>query len=118
MKRTVIACTVLPVLGALSIPVAAEPAETGPVAVATAPAAARKSARTDARHLRERRDALARQIAEIDANIANLGPRNAAALRFRAVSLAAYRHVLAELASTESDIGDAPAHETAAARTR
>jgi hypothetical protein len=59
-------------------------------------------------------DGLARQIAEIDTNVANLGPKNAAALRFRAVSLAAYQRAWAELTRPDGDLGDPACQESVA----
>lgn len=67
----------------------------------------------DAR-LAVRVEGLARQIHEINANIANLGSKNAAALRFRAALLAAYRLAWAELTRHQIDFGDPAAQEAVA----
>jgi hypothetical protein len=56
------------------------------------------------RELRALLDGLARQIAEINANIANLGSGDAAAVRFRTVSLATYRRAWAELTRDDADL--------------
>jgi hypothetical protein len=60
-------------------------------------------------------DGLARQIAEINANIASLGPNDGAARRFLTASLAAYQRAWAELTRNQVEFGDAPGAETVAA---
>jgi hypothetical protein len=69
----------------------ADPPVSNPIGIGAQPAANGKQASSRDEELRRLLDALARQIDEIDANIANLGPNSAAALRFRAASLAAYQ---------------------------
>jgi hypothetical protein len=90
----------------LAGPVVADPSVSKSMGISAQPAARDKLARWRDEELRELLDGLARQIGEIDANVANLGPNNAAALCFRAVSLAAYRCALAELTSRQVDSGD------------
>jgi hypothetical protein len=60
-------------------------------------------------------DTLARQIGEINANLARLGPNNAAASRFRTVSLAAYQRAWAELTRNETELGGGSSQDIAAA---
>jgi hypothetical protein len=60
-------------------------------------------------------DQLERQIAEINANIASLGCRNAGAQRFLAASLAAYQRTWAELTRSEVDFGATAGQDPVAA---
>jgi hypothetical protein len=117
MKRIWLAC-IASVLWASAGPAAAEPAASvtgGATIQAAARAKAAKQATTARRaELGGTLDGLARQIGEINANLANLGAGNAAALRFRTVSLAAYRRAWAELTRDEVDFG-APAGPEAVA---
>jgi hypothetical protein len=96
-------------------PVAAEPAVSQPTGITAQPAATGKLGRSRDEGLRKLLDGLARQINEINANIANLGPNAAAARRFRAVSLAAYQRAWAELTRGQVDLGATPGHEAVAA---
>jgi hypothetical protein len=102
------------VLWPLAGPVVAEPAVSKPMGISAQPAAKAKPARSRDEELRALLDARARQIHEIDANIANLGPNNKAALRFRAVSLAAYQRAWAELNRGQDAFGDPAAPEVVA----
>jgi hypothetical protein len=115
MMRAVFACTAMAVPWVLAGPVAAEPAALQPKCITTQPAATGKLARSREGELRELLDGLTRQINEIDANIANLGRNNAAALRFRAVSLAAYQRAWVELTRGQVDFGDTALPEVVAA---
>jgi hypothetical protein len=115
MRRAVFACTALAVPWALAGPLAAEPAALKPKCITAQPAATGKLAHSREGQLRELLDGLTRQIDEINANIGNLGPNNAAALRFRAVSLAAYQRALAELTRGQVDFGDPALPEVIAA---
>jgi hypothetical protein len=103
------------VLLPLAGPVAAEPVPLKPKCITAQPAATGKLVRSREGELRELLDGLSRQIREINANIANLGPNNAAALRFRAVSLAAYQRAWAELTRGQVDFGDTALPEVVAA---
>src|SRR5262249_20224128 len=102
------------VLWALAQPAGAEPVTLKSTAAATQPPAAVRWTAIRRVQLQETLDGLARQIAEIDANIANLGPKNAAALRFRSVSLAAYQRAWAELTRHDVDFGDPARQESVA----
>ncbi len=115
MRRAVVACTAMLVLWPLAGPVVAGPAVSRPLGIGDQPAAKDRLARSRDGELRDLLVGLARQIHEIDANITNLGPHNAAALRFRAVSLAAYQRAWAELTRGQVDFGDTAAAETVAA---
>jgi hypothetical protein len=103
------------VLWPLAGPVVAEPAVSKPMGISARPAAKAKPARSRDAELRALLEGLARQIDEINANIANLGPNDAAALRFRAVSLAAYQRAWAELTRGQVDFGDTVPPEVVAA---
>lgn len=115
MRRAFFCCTAMVVLWPLAGPVAAEPAVSKPMGISVQPAGQGKLAYSREGQLRELLDGLTRQIDEIDANIANLGPNNAAALRFRAVSLAAYQRAWAELTRGQVDFGDAELSKVVAA---
>lgn len=66
------------------------------------------------RPTRDLLEGLARQIDEINRNMANLGPNNAAATRFLAASLTAYQRAWAELTWGQVDFdGGAAGHEPA-----
>jgi len=83
--------------------VLAEQSTSQPVHVSRQRPAAGKLAPSRRNELRALLDGLARQIDEINANIANLGPGYAAAVRFRTVSLTAYRRAWAELTRDDID---------------
>ena len=117
MKRAVFACTAMVVLWSLAGSVVAEPAASIPTGISAHPAAKGKAARSRDKELRELLDGLARQINEINANITNLGPNNAVAQRFLAVSLTAYQRAWAELTRNQVDFGDAAGEETVATLT-
>jgi hypothetical protein len=115
MKRASLSWIALAVLWPLAGLEAAETAVSKPMGISAPSAATSKLVRSREQELRELVGALARQIDEINTNIANLGPSNAAALRFRAVSLAAYQRAWAELTRGQVDFGDTAAPEMVAA---
>jgi hypothetical protein len=115
MKRASFSWIALVVLWPLAGPVAAEAAVLKPMGITAQRVATGKLGHSRDAQLRELLDGLARQINEINVNIANLGPSNAAALRFRAASLAAYQRAWAELTCGQVDFGDGGGPEIVAA---
>jgi hypothetical protein len=115
MKRASCSWIALAVLWPLAGPAAAEPAVSKPMGINAQSAATGKLVRSREQELRELLGALAQQVDEINANIANLGPNNATALRFRAVSLASYQRAWAELTRGQVDFGDTAEPEMVAA---
>jgi hypothetical protein len=107
MRRTVFSCTAIVVLWSLTGPMAVELAVSKQMGISAPLIAKDKLARPRDKGLRELPDGLAHQITEINNNIANLGPYKAAALRFRALSLATYQW--AELTRSQVDFGDTAA---------
>jgi hypothetical protein len=69
----------------------AEPSATAPAGTADRKPVTRKPVGPQDERLHALLDGLERQIAAINANMANLGAGNAAAVRFRAATLAAYQ---------------------------
>src|SRR5262245_33363199 len=118
MRRIVASCVVLALLWPSALPAAAldAPAATATVAAACGRALPTpKPVRSQDEKLLALLDGLARQIAEINANLAKLGPNTAAAIRFRNVSLAAYQRAWAELTRNETELGGASTQDMAAA---
>jgi hypothetical protein len=116
MKRILFPSMALALIWPLVEPTAAEPVASKPTrGAAIQPTATGKLAGGRDEEVRERLDGLALQIHQINAHIANLGRRNAAALRFLTVSLAAYQRTWAELTRDEVDFGHEGGHEAVAA---
>ena len=115
MKGMLFLCMSLAMLWPLAGAAVAEPAPSKPTVAAAKPLPTGKTARFRGDKLGEPLDGLARQIAEINANIANLGPDNAAALRFLTVSLAAYQRAWAGLTRDQVDFETGPETVTVAA---
>jgi hypothetical protein len=93
----------------------AEPSATAPAGTADRKPVTRKPVGPQDERLHALLDGLERQIAAINANMANLGAGNAAAVRFRAATLAAYQRAWAELIRDEVEIAaGAPGLEVAA----
>jgi len=120
MLRALVSCMALVLLWPTALPAAAKDAAVATTAAGQADGCVRalsrpRSVRSQDEKLLALLDALARQIAEINGNLANLGPNKAAAMRYRSVSLAAYQHAWAKLTRHEIEFGGGFSQERAAA---
>jgi hypothetical protein len=114
MTRFPSPCLALLAVLVLAVPTAAEPVQSRSASIADRQAVPVAAAAPRRRALGEPLEGLARQIREINASIGNLGPKNAAALRFLTVSLAAYQRAWAELTRDEIDLDGATGREMVA----